>query len=536
MKLSFLFIISVITINSICAYPNNKQLHTINLVKRANVATNYTNAIEKAKYLRQEAINKYSNYKDLNSTSSEITKISSIIAKGTLPNIASLSNGAISGNILSKSEEGQCTLYIKDINQDVDYYAEIIVGNQRFSILLDTGSSNLWIPNKNCTSASCQNHNRFDSNKSPTFKSEGNQWSILYGTGSASGVTGIDDIKIGKFTANSQTFGLADAVSDDFLPLQPDGILGMAFDNLNTMDNGAPTLISTLIKQKKMNPLFSFHFQHYYDFDDQGTLTLGGVDESKFDGKITYNPVISEIGLWIIVLDEALVNNNSTLSAVRPAIIDTGNSLLIVPLNDAAEIHKQIPGSEFDSQGNVYIIPCDTTAVVSLVFGGVEYKIPPRDLIAFPMSDNQCQNMKIYFITIFSTENEESVNLTGEYELTGFGFFQRGSVQEFMKFFSKTVAERTRPGQRLSVEENTEGLAGVIICDNEYLQRIALSLLNPKEADQIINVQEQLDETRQFMNKTIESLLQCGEKLDELFDRSQEISFQSKAFYKQARK
>ncbi|RIB23808.1 synaptobrevin-like protein ykt6 [Gigaspora rosea] len=187
--------------------------------------------------------------------------------------------------------------------------------------------------------------------------------------------------------------------------------------------------------------------------------------------------------------------------------------------------------------------------------------------------------MKIYSITVFSTENEEAVNLTGEYELSGFGFFQRGSVQEFMKFFSKTVAERTRPGQRLSVEENnyifysyarTEGIAGVIICDNEYPQRVALSLLSkildeflgkfarntwkpqtisypelknylikyqdPKEADQIIKVQEQLDETKQVMNKTIESLLQRGEKLDDLIDRSQEISFQSKAFYKQARK
>ncbi|KAF0356173.1 snare protein YKT6 [Gigaspora margarita] len=151
--------------------------------------------------------------------------------------------------------------------------------------------------------------------------------------------------------------------------------------------------------------------------------------------------------------------------------------------------------------------------------------------------------MKIYSIIIFSTENEEAVNLTGEYKLSDFGFFQRGRA---------------------------EFLAGVIICDNEYPQRVALSLLSkildeflgkfaqntrkqqtisyselknylikyqdPKEADQIIKVQEQLDETKQVMNKTIESLLQRGEKLDELIDRSQEISFQSKAFYKQARK
>ncbi|CAG8440479.1 11924_t:CDS:2 [Diversispora eburnea] len=176
--------------------------------------------------------------------------------------------------------------------------------------------------------------------------------------------------------------------------------------------------------------------------------------------------------------------------------------------------------------------------------------------------------MKIYFLTIFSTENDAAVNLAGEHDLSGFGFFQRSSVQEFMTFFSKTVAERTKPGQRQSVEENR--LAGIMICDNEYPQRVAFSVLNkileeflikfprdkwipqsivfpelknylikyqdPKQADQIVKVQAQLDETKLVMNKTIETILQRGEKLEDLIDRSQEISFQSKAFYKQAKK
>ncbi|CAJ0767654.1 1007_t:CDS:2 [Entrophospora sp. SA101] len=177
--------------------------------------------------------------------------------------------------------------------------------------------------------------------------------------------------------------------------------------------------------------------------------------------------------------------------------------------------------------------------------------------------------MKLYSITIFATEpNQPAINLAGEYDLS-----------EFMTFFAKTVAERTKPGQRQSVEENNyvfyafsrpEGLTGIIICDNEYPQRVAFSLLNkiledslvkfpkhtwksgginypelkshlvkyqdPKQADQIMKVQDQLDETKLVMNKTIETLLQRGEKLDDLIDKSQEISFQSKAFYKQAKK
>ncbi|RIB28153.1 aspartic peptidase domain-containing protein [Gigaspora rosea] len=279
---------------------------------------------------------------------------------------------------------------ITDIDQDVAYYVPINIGGQIFNVLLDTGSSNLWVPNENCTSDSCQNHNRFDSNKSSTFKSEGNQWSILYGSGSASGVTGIDDIQIGTFTANKQIFGLADVVSNDFTPLPSDGIIGMAFDNLNTMDSGAPTLISTLINQKTIKSLFSFHFQHSDNPNDQGTLTLGGVDASKFVGEISYNPVISEIGFWLIIMSGALVNKIPTLSVLRPAIIDTGTTLLIIPTKDAELLHKQIPGSVYDNQDNVYLIPCNTTAAVSLVFGGVGYKIPPKDLIFAPISDTQC--------------------------------------------------------------------------------------------------------------------------------------------------
>ncbi|CAJ0762619.1 19423_t:CDS:2 [Entrophospora sp. SA101] len=74
--------------------------------------------------------------------------------------------------------------------------------------------------------------------------------------------------------------------------------------------------------------------------------------------------------------------------------------------------------------------------------------------------------MKLYSITIFATEpNQPAINLAGEYDLS-----------EFMTFFAKTVAERTKPGQRQSVEENNyvfyafsrpEGLTGIIICDNE---------------------------------------------------------------------
>ncbi|KAH8554154.1 Longin-like domain-containing protein [Umbelopsis sp. PMI_123] len=186
--------------------------------------------------------------------------------------------------------------------------------------------------------------------------------------------------------------------------------------------------------------------------------------------------------------------------------------------------------------------------------------------------------MKIYSISVLRNDGSSANTLAAEYNLAEFGYFQRSSVQEFMGFFSKTVAERTLAGQRQSIDESNyvghvyaraEGIAGVVITDKEYPQRVAFSLLNkildefimryppekwtnnvqypelaeylkkyqdPKQADSIMKVQRDLDDTKVILHKTIEGVLQRGEKLDSLIERSEELSSQSKVFYKTAKK
>ncbi|KAL1744905.1 Longin-like domain-containing protein [Schizophyllum fasciatum] len=191
--------------------------------------------------------------------------------------------------------------------------------------------------------------------------------------------------------------------------------------------------------------------------------------------------------------------------------------------------------------------------------------------------------MKIYMISvILAPPSGACTTLASANDLSSFSFYQRGSVSEFMNFMSKTVAERTPQGQRQSVQENqytahiynrggAEQLAAVIITDQEYPVRPAFSLLtkvlddftakvpqssfsnhtaisfpelqayvskyqDPRQADTIMRVQQELDETKIVLHKTIESVLQRGEKLDNLVDRSNQLSMQSKAFYKTAKK
>lgn len=191
--------------------------------------------------------------------------------------------------------------------------------------------------------------------------------------------------------------------------------------------------------------------------------------------------------------------------------------------------------------------------------------------------------MKLYYIGILRT-GALPIELAAARDLSQFSFFERSGVSQFMTFFSETVAQRTPAGQRQSIEEGNyvghtfsrlEGISCVIISDKEYPVRPAYTLINkivddylqahpvasweslqapdslcafneletylsryqdPTQADSLMRVQAELDETKIVLHKTIESVLQRGEKLDSLVDKSEALLSLSRLFYKQAKK
>lgn len=79
-------------------------------------------------------------------------------------------------------------------------------------------------------------HNIYTSSQSSTYKAlTGYTWKITYADGSgASGNVGTDTVKIGGTTVTGQAVELAKKVSSAFISDTSDGLVGLAFSNINT--------------------------------------------------------------------------------------------------------------------------------------------------------------------------------------------------------------------------------------------------------------------------------------------------------------
>jgi synaptobrevin family protein YKT6 len=187
--------------------------------------------------------------------------------------------------------------------------------------------------------------------------------------------------------------------------------------------------------------------------------------------------------------------------------------------------------------------------------------------------------MKLYSIFVFKflTTSQQPILCTSTFDVSSFGFFQRGSVKEFMIFTSRTLAQRTQKLSKIQVSQNDyvlysqafDNMTIVTITDNEYNTRIAFDMLqqvytycyakkfdtskdnfstsdnlyeilkryqNPDETDKISRIKKDIDQTKIIMYDALDKILERGQKLEDLIQKSDDLTQQSKTFYKSSKK
>jgi cathepsin D len=259
---------------------------------------------------------------------------------------------------------------------NAQYYGQVSIGTpaQNFEVVFDTGSSNLWIPAKNC-SLSCFLHARFDNTKSTTYAADGRPFYIRYGSGPVSGFLGADQVTLGgQLVDKAQTFAeITDAsgLGAAFLVGKFDGILGLAWNSISV--DGIPTVFSNLVNQG-LDPVFAF----YLGNNAPGELWIGGYNPKHFTGQLTWVPLSQET-YWEVPLTSLTLGSKSISNATK-AVLDSGTSLMAGP---SAEVTAFANAVGATPMGNgAYTIDCSLVPnlpVLTFNLGGNPFPLKGTD-------------------------------------------------------------------------------------------------------------------------------------------------------------
>jgi hypothetical protein len=254
---------------------------------------------------------------------------------------------------------------------DAQFYGPITIGTppQEFIVIFDTGSSNLWVPAKGCTSLACLTHPKFNNESSTTFKYDGRKMVIPYGKGNVAGTVGEDTVDFGGYNVSGVGFGLMTTISANFAVTKAAGILGMAYQNIS--EDSLPTVFGLLVEQGLVqNATFSFYLTSKAG-QEGSVLILGGYDPKYATTDFKFYPLINDTYYIIDVADFGVGNNSLGGGKKMAGVVDTGTSLIVGSPDLVTALLQYLPEKPDCTNLNQY-------PNLTFTFGSDTYEVGPE--------------------------------------------------------------------------------------------------------------------------------------------------------------
>ncbi|KAI4111778.1 MAG: hypothetical protein LQ339_000235 [Xanthoria mediterranea] len=273
---------------------------------------------------------------------------------------------------------------------------EAKIGNQTLNLLVDTGSSDLWV-----YSSMVQNpgsHTLYDYGDKPFLQqipAEGGAavnatFDISYGFpgSNVKGFVGSEVVSLGGVPSFVMNINLATEVSDAVKNVPCwDGIIGMGFKGLNTVrPHNVSTFLERLLEISKANPKIKPNLPVFtIDGNPQRSgskpsFELGHISREKYNGDLYHAPVNNKDGWWAVdnITFEAGFDIDhhpgKSINSNHGMVFDNGGSGLISVKNaTAAGYYALILDARDISNNGSYYFPCKTAS-------GTDQKMPDLKL------------------------------------------------------------------------------------------------------------------------------------------------------------
>jgi hypothetical protein len=238
------------------------------------------------------------------------------------------------------------------------YYGSIMVGTppQEFSVIFDTGSGNVIIPDDSCRVAGCVHHDRFDADDSKTaidinlggdvvsgdFR---DMVTITFGTGEIDGIYLEDKVCVSPGTCATNRFiASTRQTASPFAHLEFDGIVGLGFPAL--AEGNGFSLLGELVKAGTLHK----HQFAIFLGENQDEITFGGFRKQRMQNpsNIFWTPVTKQY-YWQLEVEDMFAGDkptgicNSVWGGKCQVAVDSGTNLLAGPSGVYRQLLNQLP-------------------------------------------------------------------------------------------------------------------------------------------------------------------------------------------------
>lgn len=342
-----------------------------------------------------------------------------------------LTKPGLSERLRRRSDTADITLK----NHLTMFTTQLSIGSneQNITVLVDTGSSDLWVmssDNPYCSSSSsssssssavadsvsnvfestedsttvtCYSGTRFDASDSDTFSLNSTAFDISYGDGTfANGTYAQDTVRYGGATISNANFAFANE-SDSEISVFGIGLEGLEaiVTTYNSDGSFSPTYANLPAQMVEQGVIARNVYSLWLDDEEasQGTLLFGGIDHSKYSGSLETVPLLSSYSgadpnEFLVKLDSISVyqgsNEAQIVECAYPALLDSGTSFMMLPKPFYYAVLDSI-GGVYATDGNSFA-DCDLTGGLIFDFSGLQVNVS-FDQILFTVSSSSsvCQ-------------------------------------------------------------------------------------------------------------------------------------------------